>query len=156
VDGLQHRRLDLEETATGEPVAQCAHDGGAFGHCPPCLVPDDQVDVATPDPQFLTHRLVRDGQRSQRLGGQLPGIGEHRQLAAPRRPDLASHEHVVPEVDVCLPGGQRVLADPVAGEHDLQLGVTLAERREAQLAGVPGEDHPAGDTDLFPGHGVRL
>src|SRR3712207_7392653 len=59
-------------------------------------------------------------------------VGEHRQLAPPRRADLALDEDVVTEVDVGLPGVERLLADPVAGEHDLQLGVALPQRREAQ------------------------
>jgi hypothetical protein len=44
----------------------------------------------------------------------------------------------------------------VAGQHHLQLGVALAQRREAQLAGVAAEDHPAGHADALAGHGVRL
>ena len=138
------------------PCAQGRHHGGALADRAAGLVPHDEVDVAPADPQLLAHRLVRDRQRPQRLRGQLPGIGEDRQLAAARRPDLAGHEHVVAEVDVGLPGGEGLLADPVAGEHDLEFGVALAQRREAELAGVAEEDDPAGDADLLAGHRVRL
>ena len=136
--------------------AQRRHHGRPLAHRAPGLVAHDQVDVATADPQFLAHRLVRHRQRPQRLGGQLPGVGEDRELAAARRPDLAGDEHVVAEVDVGLPGRQGLLADPVAGEHHLQLGVALAQRGEAQLAGVAEEDDPAGDADRLAGHRVRL
>ena len=65
------------------------------------------------------------------------------------------HEHEVAEVDVGLPRRQRVGADPVEGEHRLQFRVPLPQPREAELAGVPDEDHPSGHADLLPGDRVR-
>ncbi len=156
VHRLQHRRLDLEESTGVQPGAQGRHHGGPLADGAAGLVAHDQVHIAAADPQFLAHRLVRHRQRAQRLGGQLPGVGEDRELAAARRPDLAGDQDVVAEVDVGLPGRQGLLADPVAGEHHLQLGVALAQGGEAELAGVAEEDDPAGDADLLAGHGVRL
>ena len=85
----------------------------------------------------------------------LPGVGQHRQLAALGRDHLAVDEDEVAEVDVGLPGGQRVGADPVEREHHLQFDAVLAQRREAELAGVADEDDPAGDADVVAGLRVR-
>ena len=65
-------------------------------------------------------------------------------------------EDQVAEVDVGLPVGQRVRADPVEGQHQLQLDAVLAQRGEAELAGVADEDDPAGDADLLAGLGAGL
>src|SRR5690606_3864548 len=62
--------------------------------------------------------------------------------------DAALDEEVVPEVDVGLEGGQRLLPDLRAGEHRLQAGAVPAlERDEAQLARVAQVHDPAGDAD---------
>ena len=157
VHRLQHRRLDLEISAGGRARSRSAAiTVAALAHRAARLVADDEVDVAPADPQLLAHRLVRHRQRAQRLGGQLPGVGEHRQFAAARRArPRRSTQNVVAEVDVGLPGRQGLLAHPVAGEHDLQLGVALAQGGEAELAGVAEEDDPAGDADRLAGHRVR-
>lgn len=65
------------------------------------------------------------------------------------------HEHDVTEVDVGFPGVQRLLPHLGQADHGLQLSaVPLLQRREAQLAGVAGEHHAAGDADDLPGLGV--
>ncbi len=65
-------------------------------------------------------------------------------------------EHDVAEVDVGLPRVQRLLTHLGQADHRLQLGaVALLQRREAQLAGIPGEHDPARDTDDLAGLGVR-
>ena len=99
--------------------------------------------------------MCATGSGPQRLGGQLPAVGEYRELAALGRDHLAVDEHDVAEVDVGLPRGERSGADPVEGEHRLQLARALAQRGEAELAGVADEDHPAGDTDLDAGLRTR-
>ena len=64
-------------------------------------------------------------------------------------------EHDVAEVDVGLPRIQRVLTHTVEADHRLELGaITLLQRCEAQLPGVPGEDHAARDSDDLPALGV--
>lgn len=69
-------------------------------------------------------------------------------FAALGRHDAAVDEDVVTEVDVRLPGRERVLADVRQREHRLQpRAVALLEGGEAELAGVPDEDDPAGDAD---------
>ena len=81
-------------------------------------------------------------------------LDQHGQLAAAGGDDLAGDEHVVAEVDVGLPGGQRLRADPVQRDHGLQLGAgraALTQGGEAELAGVAHEDDPAGDADLVAG-----
>src|SRR5262249_25471156 len=118
--------------------------------------PHDEVDVPLPDAGFFAGGLVRHGQRPERLGGQLPPVGQHGQFAPAGGDDLPRHEYVVPEVHVGLPGGQRLRADPVQAQHHLQFGAAaLPQNREAQLSGVPDEHDPAGDPHPLAGPGVR-
>ena len=63
-------------------------------------------------PGFFAHFLVGYGQGPQRLGDDLPGVGKRRQFAAPRTDHLAVYEHDVAQIDVGLPGIQRLLPDP--------------------------------------------
>ncbi len=98
----------------------------------------------------MSHR-----QRPQRLGGHLPLLSQHRQLTPAAGDDLTSDADVVAEVDEALPRLQPLRPDPVQGEHRLQLGaVAVPQGREAELAGVAYEDHPAGDRYLVAGRGV--
>ena len=61
----------------------------------------------------------------------------------------------VAEVDVGLPAVQRIGADAGQTDHRLQLSsIALLKGGEAQLSGVPGEHHPAGDADVLSGGGV--
>ena len=69
--------------------------------------------------------LVR--QRPQRLRGDGERVGQDRQLAAPGRDDLAGHADVVAEVDVLLPGRERLLAGPVQGDHHLELAAAIPD-----------------------------
>jgi hypothetical protein len=97
---------------------------------------------------------VRYRQRPQRLGGDPERVGHHRQLAALGGHHLAVDEHEIAEIDIGLPRDEFVGADAVLRQHHLQLGVALAQHREAQPAGVPDEDHPPGDADLLTGLGA--
>ena len=153
---LQHRRLDLDEIAVVQRRAQRPHHLGTGAHHVAGLRPDDQVDVALPDPGLLVELAVRDRQRAHRLARHRPAVGHHRQLAALAGDHLALDEHVVAEVDLGLPPRQLLGAHAGQAQHRLQLrAVALAQRREAQLAGVALEDHPAGDADPVAGGGVR-
>ena len=130
-------------------------DGPHFGHLPRGRA-DDQLDVPLPDPGLRIAEagaLVRE--RSQRLGGDGEGVGEHRQLPAPRGDDLTLDADVVTEVNVLLPGGQRVGAHPVQRDHDLQVAGAVPDRREAKLPAVAVEHHPPGHPDPVAGRGVR-
>src|SRR5690606_41560070 len=63
------------------------------------------------------------------------------QFAGARGDHLAVHEHEVTEIDIGLPGGQRVGAHAVQADHRLQFGaVALLQGGEAQLAGIAHED----------------
>ncbi len=87
VQGLQHRRLDLDEAALVErPRSDCTTAGRSRAMVPR-VRSHDQVDVALPDPRLLRElsALVEVGQRAQRLGGDGPRVREDRQLAAARR-----------------------------------------------------------------------
>ena len=153
--GLQHRGLDLEKPAPFQSVANRPYDGDALAGHRACLWAHDQVDVALADPGFLAHLLVRHRQRPQGLGCHLPGVGQHRQLAASGADDLAAHEDDVAEVHRGLPGVQRFLAHAGEADHGLQLGaIALLQGGETELAGVAGENHPPGDADDLAGGGV--
>ena len=116
---------------------------------------NDQVDITLPHPRFFAHLLVRDGQRPQRLGGHLPGVGKDGQFAASRADHVAVHIDDVAEVDVGLPGVERILADLVQADHHLQLGaVAVLQCRKAQFSGVAREYHPARDADDVVCRGV--
>ncbi len=141
--GLQHRRLDLEEPAPLQRRAHRPHHRDALPGDGARLGTHDQVDVALPDPRFLAHLLVRDRKRPQCLGDDLPGIGQHRQFAAPGTDDLSVREDDVAEIDVGLPGVQRLLADLGEADHQLQLGaVAVLQGGEAQLARSCGRTPP--------------
>ena len=100
---------------------------------------------------------MRNGKRSQRLGNNLPGICKHRKFSAPGTDDLAVHKDEVAQVDICLPGVERFLADAVEADHHLQVGaVTFLKCREAELSGVAGKHHPARNADELAGLGVGL
>ena len=65
-----------------------------------------------------------------------------------------------PRSTSALECGQRIGTDAGQRHHHLQFGAgvaraTFAQGRKTQLAGVPQEDDPAGDTDDFAGIGVR-
>ena len=154
VHRLQDWRLDLEiPTLIKRRAQRSQHLTTRSDHLSRFRA-HDQVDISLADPILVGQRLVRHRQRAQCLGRDAPIVGEHRQFSALGRDHLTLDEHQVAEVDVGLPGGERVGADPVEGEHGLQLGVPFTQAREAQLAGVPDEDDPPGDTDLHPGGGV--
>ena len=60
----QDRGLDLEESRVVQGRAQGAqHRGPVLGH-PPGLFADDEVDVAPPYPQLLTHGAMGNRQRT--------------------------------------------------------------------------------------------
>ena len=85
----------------------------------------------------------------------MPGVGKHRQFAAARADHLAVHEDDVAEVDVGLPPVEGFLPHLGQADHRLQLGaVAVLQGGEAELAGVAGEHHPAGDADDVAGLGV--
>ena len=80
-------------------------------------------------------------------------------LSSPRRllttsPSTATWS---PRSTSAFHSASRLLAHPRQREHRLQLGaVPLAQRREAELAGVPQEDDPTRDRDLHPGGGTGV
>ena len=132
------------------------HGGPDPGH-PPGVRIDDQVHVTVADPGLgIAEPLMLFRQRPQALGGDRVAVGEDGQLAAAGGDHLAFHPDVVAQVHVPLPGGQRVRADPVQGDHDLDVAGAVPDGGEAQLPAGPGQHHPAGDADPVPGVGVRL
>jgi hypothetical protein len=136
--------------------SQGAHDSGPPAHHGPGLGANDEVSVALPNPRFLGQLAVRDGQWPDRLGCHRPPIDHHGEFTSARSRDLSVNENVVTEIDRRLPAGQLVGADQSQAQHGLQLrAVALLQGGEAELAGVPEEDHTPGDADHLAGVGVR-
>ena len=158
VDQLQHRGLDLDVTLAVQGLPDAAGDRRPGPHHVPRRLAYGQVGVALPHPGLVGQLGVQVGHRPQRLGGDRPLRGQHRQFAALGGDHPAADEDEVPEVDVGLPVGQAGLAHLGQGQHHLQPdpGVlqaqTLLQGGEAQLAGVADEHHPAG----HPDHVLRL
>ena len=100
---LQHRRLDLKEAAPLQRRTHRAYHRDPLAGDGAGLRTHDEIDIALPHAGFFAHLLVRHGKRPQRLGNDLPGIGEHREFAAAGADHLAVHENDVTEVDVGLP-----------------------------------------------------
>ena len=154
VDHLQHRGLDLEELPRVERLAQRPDDRDPLQRTPAGVGVGPQVDVALPDPRLLGELPVLHRRRLQRLAGERVGGGHHRQLATAGGDHAAGHADLVAEVDVGLPGGEAVLADLGEREHHLDVGTSLADGREAELAGVALEHHATRDADDLTGVGV--
>ena len=82
---LEDRRLDLDEAARVQRVADAAHDRRARVGDVARLGPHDQVDVALPDARLgVGQPLVLVGQRAQRLAGDLRAT-RRRTDSSPRR-----------------------------------------------------------------------
>ncbi len=116
---LQHRRFDFEEPATIQRIAQCTDHRDALPGHGAGLRAHDQVDVPLPDARLFAHLFVSDGQRTQRLAGHLPRIGQHRKFAAAGTDHLAVHEHDVAQIHLGLPGFEGILADAGQADHRL-------------------------------------
>ena len=157
VHRLQHRRLHLEEAPLVQVGADRLEHGGPDPGHPPGVRVHDQVHITVAHPGLhVAEPPVLFRQRPQALGGDRVAVGEDGQLTAAGGDHLAFHPDVVPEVHVPLPGGQRLRADPVQGDHDLDVAGTVPDRGEAELPAGPGQHDPAGDADPVPGVGVRL
>jgi hypothetical protein len=148
---IQHRRLELDIPEPVQRLPDRADHRGPGCHHRARLGPHDEVEVRIAHPGFFAERLVGDRQWAQRLGGDAPVVGQHRQLAALGRDHLAVHEHDVAQVDVGLPGSQGRVSELNGGEHDLQLDAVLAQRGEAEPARVAHEDDATGDAHVRTG-----
>jgi hypothetical protein len=154
-DGVEDRRLHLEEAAVQHRRAQRPHHPGAQPHGPAGGRVDDQVELALARADLDVGQAVPlVGQGPQRLAEQehlgrldrqlaLPGL-DHRSLDADQVAGVEVGHH--PEL---------LLAEGADGEHDLQLVAVVAQRPEDQPAHLPLEHDPAGDPDdvagLLPG-----
>ena len=99
---------------------------------------------------------MQRGQRTQRLAGQLPFAGHHRQLATLARDHPALDQDEIAEIDVGLPTGQPFGAHLGEAQHDLQPFTVVVEGEavlkgcEAELAGVADEhDAPTHRHDVL-------
>ncbi len=132
----------------GHVIADRGDDAAAGEEGEARFLVHDQVDVALAVLQFLVGEaveLVR--QRAQRLGqqadfggldGQFAGLGLHQ--GADDAEDVAE----IPGLEV----GIDILAEPVAGDVDLDAAGEILQRRERGLAHDALEHHAAGHLDL--------
>jgi hypothetical protein len=156
---LQYRGLHLHETPRVQAVPQRTHGRGTHSYGVVGPRPQEQVHITLPDPRFVGKLLVGHRERPQCLGHHPPFVGQHGQLAALGRDDLAADENVVAEVHIGLPSGERLGAHVRQAQHRLQLcsgfsGAAFAQGCKAQLAGVPKKHHSPGHADDLSGRRV--
>ena len=146
---LQHRRLDLEEAAAVEVLAQGAHHAGAQAHHVAGRRARDEVDVALPDARLLGQVLVQHRQRAQRLGRHLPRR-RRSTLSSPRRelPTRPCAKRWSPRSTSALKAASD--SSPTTARLSITwsaVALAVLQRDEAQLAGVAQEHDAAGDAD---------
>ena len=150
VHDLQDRRLDLDVAAAVQRLAHRARDRGARvrpSRAPPGARSGRHSAAAPASPP--TAACARPAAAAAPSPVIRHDVGQHRQLAALGRDDLAVRR-TRDRRGRRRPSSRPARRSPTrsARQHDLQLDVALAQRREAELAGVADEDDPAGDADL--------
>ena len=153
-DRLQHRSLELDESALVEHAAHRAQHRRACQEVPAGLLVGDQVQVA---PALLQVGVLQAvpllGQRPQRLREHRPSIGEHAELALARRADAAGDPDDVAEVDLAEQR-EEVVGQVRAARDDLQVAGAIAQHEELQLADVALAHHASGHGDDVAGDRV--
>ena len=117
----------------------------------------DEVDVALADPRLGVGKsrvLLR--QRVQALAGDLEV--DAKTLSSPRLDVMTSPVTPTwsPRSTSFFQRSSSCLATGIEGEHDLQVGRGVAQRREDDLAADAVEHDPAGDAGCLAGERVRL
>ena len=143
-DGLQHRRLDLEEIHRVEEVAQVAQYAIADDEGAAALFVDDEVHVALAVTRVdVGHAMPLVGQRPQRLGQHAQFFHAHRQLTgAGLEQRTGGREDVA---HVVFLEGLVGLAQRIALQEDLDLPGAVLQFGETRLAHDALEHHAAGD-----------
>ena len=145
---LQHRRLDLDEAAAIEELANAAHDRRAGLEDLTRFGVGDQVEIALAITGLQvgeTVPLLR--QRAQGLGEQNELCGEQSELAGARAQEAAADAQLIAQVEV-LEHLTRSLRKIVAAHHDLQLGAAVVDVQEPRLALLAQSAHPARDAQF--------
>src|SRR6266446_6471100 len=145
-NGVQHRRLHLQEAARIEKGAQVTHDPRSRFKHPPALLVHDQIDIAAPVTQFCIGDPVPFiGQRPQRLGQQCQFVGSHRQLAgfgAEQGSLGADHIADIPTLELVVSLAERLLL-----QENLYRAARVFELGKTRLAHDSLGAHPAGHSD---------
>ncbi|SHS97489.1 Uncharacterised protein [Mycobacteroides abscessus subsp. abscessus] len=118
-EGLQDRRLQLQEVTAVHSVTNSAHHRDTLSRDLARLGSHDEIHVALAHSGLFGHLLVSNGQRPEGLRCHLPAIRHHAQLAPARADDLSVHKDDVAEVHIGLPVGERLLADAGEADHHL-------------------------------------
>ena len=145
-DRVEHRRLDLDEAALGEELAQGTDDGEPDLEHAAGVVVRDQVDVA------LAVAGVDVGE-SVPLVRELPlRLGEHRErldpygeLAALRLHHRALGADPVPAGDLVAEAAELLAPDVALTDEQLAFARAVTQRHEDQLALGPHGHGPARD-----------
>ena len=144
---MHHRRLDFEVAARDEELADRLHDLRALDEHVARLRVGDEVDVALPVALLLVGQAVELlRQRPQRLREQAHAVALDRQLAGLRLEQRARRADDVAEVPV-LERVERLGADAVERDVELDAPGHVLQRREARLAHHALQHHAAGDGD---------
>jgi hypothetical protein len=156
-DGLQQRRLHLEEAAPLQEGPQVRDDGRARAEAQEARRVGDEVHVALPVARLDVREAVPlGGRRREALGQQLAGRGEDGDLAHARAPELAPHGEEVAEVQ----GGQQqlpgLLAQHLGLAVDLDAAAVVAQVQEQALAVVAAGGHASRHGDDRARRRVRV
>ena len=159
VDRLEHGGLDLRVAALVEVGAQRLHDPGAQPHHVPGGWAHDEVEVPHAHARLFGEGdvlalgiPVHLGQGADGLRGDPPGVGEHGELPALGRPDVAFDEQVVAQVDVGLEAREGALPHVRLGEQDLDaVARAVLEGGEGDLPAAAGEHDAARYAEIHVG-----
>ncbi len=156
VERLEHGRLDLDEAAPVEELADRADDAGALDEHLAGLVVDHEVEVAPAVAGLDVGEAVELlGHGAQRLAEQLPRRDAQAELAAPGAHDGALGADEVAEVDV-LERRVALVAERVELGEQLQLAAGVLEDYEGELAVHAAGHDAAGDAAHVAGVLARL
>ena len=145
VEGLQDRRLDLDEALPVEVGADRGDDLRAGNERLACIGACDQVELAAAIAGLdVVQPVVLVRRRAQRLGEDLEAVDTQRQLAAAAAQDGAVDADEVAEIERGQ-ARERVLAEHVDARVQLHLAGAVDEVEERRLARATPRGDPAGD-----------
>ena len=145
VEGLQDRRLDLEEAALVEEAANRRHEAASHDEELARLLVGEQVELAPPVAGLdVRQAVVLVGGRPKRLREQRPAVDAHRELAPPGPEGCALDADEVAEVEADQP--LVGVAEHVLSRVELDPPGAVDEVEERRLAVPSPRAQPPGET----------
>ncbi len=140
---LQHRRLDFEEAAGFELVAQLRQDAGPYRRHPTRIFVDDEIEVALTVPAFFVLQAVPFlGQRPQGLGKQLELCDPNAQFTPPGRHHFAPASDPIARINR-LEALEAVGAEGLPIDEQLDGAPGVLQHRKDELPHPAQVEHPA-------------